>query len=57
MQYSYQERGPCIARTLDSMKSDLKAFQEDGAKKQRAKDVSFSVVRETMMPIEIDHVS
>ena len=57
MQHPYQERAPSKPRTLASIRSRYQDFLKDGAKKQRSKQVSFSVVHEPMMPIEINHVS
>ena len=57
MQHPYKERGPSTARTVDTVRADFQSFLRDGARKHRAKEVSFSVIREPRMPIEIDHIS
>ncbi|XP_071796273.1 uncharacterized protein [Asterias amurensis] len=56
MQTPFTERSCSQLRTLDSIRAQFELFTEDGSKRSRSKDVSFSVVREPMMPIEPDHV-
>ncbi|XP_071795962.1 uncharacterized protein [Asterias amurensis] len=55
MQTPFTERSCSQLRTLDSIRAQFELFTEDGSKRSRSKDVSFSVVREPMMPIEPDH--
>ena len=56
MQQPYKHRGPSSARTLQTIRNNYTVFTNDGAKRNRAKDVSVSVVNEPMISIELDHV-
>ena len=51
------ERGHFKPRTLDSLAENLKDFKSDGARSDRSKLVSKSVVREALLPIEPADVS
>ena len=57
MQRPLAERGPSAARSLTNIKKHHEDFLRSGATRAQAKDVSFSVVNEPLVPIDIDHVS
>ncbi|XP_038062362.1 uncharacterized protein LOC119732830 [Patiria miniata] len=56
MQQPLHERGKCQPRTLKSIREHHQLFLQDGARRPRAKDISFSVVNRPLIPVEIDHV-
>lgn len=57
MQKPLAERGLSPARSLNDIKANHQHFLKSGAKRSQAKDISFSVVSEPLIPIEVDHVS
>ena len=57
MQASKEERGSSTKRTLQSIREHYLSFVEDGSRRNRSKDVSFSIVDNPTLDIEIDHVS
>ncbi|XP_071796167.1 uncharacterized protein [Asterias amurensis] len=56
MQKPLAERGLSPARSLNDIKDNHQHFLKSGAKRSQAKDISFSVVSEPLIPIEVDHV-
>ncbi|XP_038053533.1 uncharacterized protein LOC119725985 [Patiria miniata] len=56
MQLPIAERGPCLPRNLQNIREHHQLFLEDGARPSRAKDVSYSIVNPSLIPIETDHV-
>ncbi|XP_033646390.1 uncharacterized protein LOC117305619 [Asterias rubens] len=56
MQRPLCERQASFRRSLQSIKEQHQLFVEDGQKRSRAKDVSFSIVSSPMLPVELDYV-
>ncbi|XP_041479492.1 uncharacterized protein LOC121427243 isoform X2 [Lytechinus variegatus] len=56
MQRSKEERVPSVKRSLKKIKSDFRKFRKSGSNKLISKEVSHSIVRKAMIPIEIDDV-
>ncbi|XP_071787541.1 uncharacterized protein [Asterias amurensis] len=57
MQAPLEEQDQSVQyRSLASLAESYKAYQEDGCRKVRAKDVSNSVIAKAMIPVEIDQV-
>ncbi|XP_071795593.1 uncharacterized protein [Asterias amurensis] len=55
MQAPLEEQDQSVQyRSLASLAESYKAYQEDGCRKVRAKDVSNSVIAKAMIPVEID---
>ena len=57
MQQPLCEREPAFRRSLQSINEQHQLFVNDGQKRSRAKDVSYSVVSTPMLHVEIDNVS
>ncbi len=57
MQKSKEERGLSTKRTLQLIRQHYHSFVEDGSRRNKAKDGSFSIVDTPKLEIEVDHVS
>ncbi len=57
MQRPLCERQASFRRSLQSIREQHQLFVEDGQRRSRAKDVSFSIVSSPMLPVELDYVS